>query len=68
MKISELIKKLKDIQDEIGDGGQHHSIAGEVDIYCEDVDLEIVMVEPWQLGGCGCVVGATIVVKKLKES
>lgn len=64
MKISKLISALQSIQDEVGTGGKHSNISGDVNIMCydSDIDLDIVSVEPDRVMGCGCWIGAYLVV------
>lgn len=64
MKLPELIEALQKIQ---ADTGSHPKLDGEIEVETGDEDFIIEKVEPVTLGGCGCWIGARLVLKRYTD-
>ena len=72
LSLDDLIRQLEVIKAEVGDGPPHEGIKNFVQVWLDDeemdIDLEISEVRPSTTIGCGCWIGATILVKRVKDS
>ena len=69
MNLKDLIRQLQGIQDEVGEGGKHAALSGDVVLMCHENDTldeyHIIEVTPIRACGCGCWVGAYVVVGRM---
>ena len=66
MNLKDLIRQLQGIQDEVAGGTRHAAISGEVVLMCHENDVldeyHSIEVAPIRASGCGCWVGAYLVI------